>query len=71
MQQYAPSKPHDRTRECRTCAHFKGERTGTVRGFEDQPGVHIVCERDAPHLMVRGEHASCCCWMREPGADDE
>ena len=27
-QQYAPSKPHDRMRECRTCAHFKGERTG-------------------------------------------
>ena len=28
MQQYAPRKPHDRSRECRTCTHFKGERTG-------------------------------------------
>lgn len=71
MQQYAPSKPHDRTRECRTCAHFKGQRTGVVRGFEHEPGVHIICEFDAPHLMVRMQSDSCCKWMREPGADDE
>ena len=43
MQQYAPSKPHDRMRECRTCAHFKGRTTGIVQGFKHLQGDLVYC----------------------------
>ena len=33
--------------------------------------MHIVCEADAPHLMVRMQSDSSCKWMRAIGADGE
>jgi len=71
VQQYAPSKPHDRMRECRTCQHFKGRTTGIVQGFEHLQGNLVYCERDLPALKVSPLHGSCCSWMRAIGADDD
>lgn len=57
--QYAPSKLHDRMRTCRYCAHFKGDTTGRVQGFEHLQGGLAVCEHDARAYQVRPIGESC------------
>lgn len=48
---------------CWTCTHWHGKTTG---------GVHAICEKDAPRLLVMGDALSgCVYWEREVGADDE
>ena len=62
---------HDPRVTCLTCTHNHGRRFGSLRGFEEQFGIHVVCERPKSGGVIGLPDEGCCHWMREPGADDE